>query len=362
MDYTPLRNLEIGQRGSTIIVRVARMWDSTNPSQQDQLMSVDLIFVDEQGTTIQGSIRKEDADRIKEFLLEGHIYKISNFFVGAARKTFKVSKHEHIIRIGTWTIISEMSDTKDDIPMNCFNFVDDQVLESRLYNDVELTDVMGHLTSVSRLTTTFANGRMGKKFITVASIAEIDASKGWWYNACPKCKVGISNYQGKMSCNKCGPTEKMPIPWYKVNVNVTDGIHGAKFLLFGKHFERLINIPAGTLSELPTSVRTEVPEIMQNLYGKTYNFTVSINERDNNSDILTFNVSQVYEDEKLMTNDAMKRKALLEPSQCQILETDGDNAMGNNFLHNVAKNKRKRDVVKEEKKNFLAKNKRRADL
>ncbi|XP_038683016.1 uncharacterized protein LOC119983400 [Tripterygium wilfordii] len=171
MDYTPLRNLEMGQRGSTIIVRVARMWDSTNPSQQDQLMSVDLLFVDEQGTTIQGSIRKEYADRITEFLLEGHIYKISNFFVGAARKTFKVSKHEHIIRIGTWTIISEMSDTKDDIPMNCFNFVDDQVLESRLYNDVELTDVMGHLTSVLRLTTTFANGRMvGKKNLLIQTL------------------------------------------------------------------------------------------------------------------------------------------------------------------------------------------------
>ncbi|XP_038678381.1 replication protein A 70 kDa DNA-binding subunit B-like [Tripterygium wilfordii] len=522
MDHTPLNKLEMGQRGYTVVARVARMWDSTNPSQQDQLMSVDLLFVDEQGTTIQGSIRKEDANRMKELFVEGKIYQISNFFVGAARKSFRISKHDQIIRIGTWTIVSEMSDTEKNIPMNCFNFVDDQILESRLYNDADLTDIMGHLTSVSKLTTTFANGRMvgkknllintisnktipvtlwgkiadefeednvlkipkkdriiivlsgmtvksfrgettlsstsatkiylnldipevhkfhnkswyqltttvgiwgpnpgrfrtfltssyvhvplqltttssismsypsevtilddlrdsempialipqnnqktiselisldkktnmGKKFTTVGSITEIDASRGWWYNACPKCKVGINSYEGKLSCNKCGPTAKLPIPWYKVSMYVTDGTHDAKFLLFGKHVERMIKIPASTLSDLPSSVRTEVPTIMLNLYGKTYNFTVSINERENNSETLTFNVSQVYE------NDHDPNKAAVEQSHFQISGTDGKNDLASSFTDN-SENKRNRAIITEEKNYSHGKNKRRADI
>ncbi|XP_038685651.1 replication protein A 70 kDa DNA-binding subunit B-like [Tripterygium wilfordii] len=481
MDHTPLNKLEMGQRGYTVVARVARMWDSTNPSQQDQLMSVDLLFVDEQGTTIQGSIRKEDANRMKELFVEGKIYQISNFFVGAARKSFRISKHDQIIRIGTWTIVLEMSDTKKNIPMNCFNFVDDQILESRLYNDADLTDIMGHLTSVSKLTTTFANGRMvgkknllintisnktipvtlwgkiadefeednvlkipkkdriiivllgmtvksfrgettlsstsatkiylnldipevhkfhsnmsypsevtilddlrdsempialipqnnqktiselisldkktnmGKKFTTVGSITEIDASRGWWYNACPKCKVGINSYEGKLSCNKCGPTAKLPIPWYKVSMYVTDGTHDAKFLLFGKHVERMIKIPASTLSDLPSSVRTEVPTIMLNLYGKTYNFTVSINERENNSETLTFNVSQVYE------NDHDPNKAAVEQSHFQISGTDGKNDLAGSFTDN-SENKRNRAIITEEKNYSHGKNKRHADV
>ncbi|XP_038703143.1 replication protein A 70 kDa DNA-binding subunit D-like isoform X2 [Tripterygium wilfordii] len=265
--------------------------------------------------SIQGSIRQEDAHHMKELLIEGKIYTLTNFIVGAAKKSYRVSDHKNIVCVGTWTIIREVYEPETTIPMNYFHFVDDNILESRLYNDVQLTDVMGFLISVSQMTNTQANGRMvpkknliiqttrnktipitlwgdvaeafheedalelatedtviiilssmtvkafradttlsstsatkiylnmkieevdifrksfkctkklsfvnqslnsmldittnreaknntvsellsldrtadkGKIYLCVATIAEIDASKGWWYNACPKCKV-----------------------------------------------------------------------------------------------------------------------------------------------------------------------------
>ncbi|KAF5752607.1 hypothetical protein HS088_TW01G00522 [Tripterygium wilfordii] len=75
---------------------------------------------------------------------------------------------------------------------------------------------------------------LGKKFICEATIKEIDASRGWWYNACSKCKVGVTNYDGILSCRKCGPIESLPIPWYKLDAIAADDSGEAHFFMFGK--------------------------------------------------------------------------------------------------------------------------------
>ncbi|XP_038697819.1 uncharacterized protein LOC119995406 [Tripterygium wilfordii] len=137
----------------------------------------------------------------------------------------------------------------------------------------------------------------GKKFSTDGTIKEIHGSRGWWYNACAKCKVGVTNDEGVLSCGKCGPTENLSIPWYKlvITVAVADNTREATFYLFGKNVEKLIKISAAQLSTLPSSDKNVVPPIMRKIYGPTYTFTLSINERDSHLQYLTFNISDVYE-------------------------------------------------------------------
>ncbi|XP_038711760.1 replication protein A 70 kDa DNA-binding subunit D-like [Tripterygium wilfordii] len=426
MDYSPLGNLEIGQRGCKIKGRVARLWDSTNPSLKDHLMSVDFLLVDEQGISIQASIRKEDAAQMKELIFEGKVYTIANFIVAAARRTYRVSPHQNMLRIGTWTIIKQVEEPELKIPLNSFSFVDDETLESRLYDDAQLTDTMGHLISVARLTQTYANGRMvgkknmviqtlrkknitvtlwgsvanafseeealkipkkdplivvltamivksfkaettlsstfgtkiyinldiqevhqfrkslsypnevtfldeseqsqgiisnvqhedertisqllsldrvsylEKKFRTVGTITDINASKGWWYSACARCRTGVNNYQGIISYDTASAT----------------------FLVFGKQVEKLINVSAAILSELPESNRTIVPEIMAQILGTKCGFTVSINDRDNHPKILSFNVSQIFEHHKEGHLDTHNKISECGPSAQKVQKND----------------------------------------
>ncbi|KAF5742790.1 hypothetical protein HS088_TW09G00850 [Tripterygium wilfordii] len=419
---TLLAQLQLGQRGCKVICRVTKIWDSTNPTMQDELMSVDFIMVDHEKTAIQRSIRKEDAPRIKELIREGEIYTFSNLIVTDARKKFCVCPHKLMIRIGSWSIIKQMVNPALQIPIHSFSLVDDSNLDARLYNDIELTDILGHLNSMTELTYAFINGRevakknliiqttslrhisvtlwgtnaqtfdekevlqlaqkhpvigvltamtvrafqgqttlsstsatriyldlqieeviafrnslghqlqttslakpyedkhndadatmnskkiisqllnlhrttdLGKKFICEATIKQIDTSKGWWYNACPKCRVGVTNYHGVLSCRKCGPIQNLPIPWYKLQVIVTDASGDAKFFLFGKHVEKLIKLPASEFTNLPSSERNTLPSIFHQICGKAYTFTVSINEREIAMPDLTFNVAEVIID------------------------------------------------------------------
>ncbi|XP_038709363.1 uncharacterized protein LOC120004167 isoform X2 [Tripterygium wilfordii] len=71
MEFTPISNLVLGLRGIKVRARVALLWNSTNPLLEDELVSVDFLLGDEEGITIHGSMRKEDATRIMEVLRRG---------------------------------------------------------------------------------------------------------------------------------------------------------------------------------------------------------------------------------------------------------------------------------------------------
>ncbi|XP_038691951.1 replication protein A 70 kDa DNA-binding subunit E-like isoform X3 [Tripterygium wilfordii] len=419
--------LQIGQRGCKIKCHVARMWKSINPTMQDQLMSVDFILVDTQGTSIQGTMRKEDAPTITELLMEGKTYILANFMVVPPRKSFRACPNDNMLRVGTWTVMKECFDTDSEFPLNKFHFIDEEEMENRIQNDILLTDIIGHLISVGTLTKVFSNGRYiskknmviqtltithisvtlwgtiaegfdecsvlklpkkeplivvltgmtvrafraqttlsstsatkiyinleieevqkfrqslsypnevtfletsvrhgigsaedsmmenktisallslntisdkSKQFSCEATITKVDASRGWWYNACAKCKAGISNYNGLLTCRKCGPIANLPIPWYMVPVHVKDDTGEAKFIMFGKHVERLLKISAYQLSQIPNSSRTTVPVIMEQLLGKKLIFTVSISEKLDNSENLTFKVAKVIDEQPIKT-------------------------------------------------------------
>ncbi|XP_038688696.1 replication protein A 70 kDa DNA-binding subunit-like [Tripterygium wilfordii] len=473
MDFTPLKELQLGQRGCKIKCRLARLWDSTNPKMKDELMSVDFLLIDNEGSTIQGSIRKQDAPQLKNLLTESKIYVFANFIVAAAKKTYRVCQHETMIQIGPWTIIKEEPDIESTIPMNSFHLPQIKDIEARLYNDTILTDVIGHITSVERLSTTYAIGRnvskknmvlhsfgytrlpvtlwgsiaeafneenvlsigdtesiiailtsmtvrsfkgeptlsstsatkvyvnqeneetisfrnsllyphgvisltqatsttdnaneqlenksktimellhldrltdMGKKYTTVATIEGIDAATGWWYNACPKCKAGVTTTEGTLSCRKCGPIHNIPIPWYKLNMTVADGTAEAKFLVFGKHIERLLKISADQLCDLPGSTRTVLPPIIEQLLcGKKYTFIVSINDRDNNPHVLTFNVSYMAEEPKLLDYNMQPQPAQINTGNTTIPadKNKKPDATEDDILISSLHGKRKRDI------------------
>ncbi|XP_038699626.1 uncharacterized protein LOC119996917 [Tripterygium wilfordii] len=168
----------------------------------------------------------------------------------------------------------------------------------------------------------------------VGKIVDIDASTGWWYNACTKCKFGVTNYEGVLSCRKCGPIEQLPMPWYKLNIQGTDTTVTATFLIFGKIAEKMLKIPATILSDLPGSNRTIVPPIMKEICGKIYNFTVSINNRNNDGKLLTFSVSQANEEQQYLEVNDTKDSDNVKQTTTQSPQSDEDNDKKEQHLSN----------------------------
>ncbi|KAG2545469.1 hypothetical protein PVAP13_9KG312009 [Panicum virgatum] len=80
MTYKKIRQLTTFGQSWNIKVRVIRIWESINFA-TDELMSLDMILMDEQGDTIRATIWKNLIDSYKPKIIEGSIYALSNFKV-----------------------------------------------------------------------------------------------------------------------------------------------------------------------------------------------------------------------------------------------------------------------------------------
>ncbi|XP_049400044.1 uncharacterized protein LOC125864171 [Solanum stenotomum] len=67
-------DLVTGRDDFTIRVRLCRMWDAINPKKNDELISMDMIFIDEKGNLMHGIIRKTHVNKFKDMLSEGSVF------------------------------------------------------------------------------------------------------------------------------------------------------------------------------------------------------------------------------------------------------------------------------------------------
>ncbi|KAH0746095.1 hypothetical protein KY285_007752 [Solanum tuberosum] len=65
-----LSDLVTSRDGFTIRVRLCRMWDAINPKKNGELISMDMIFIDEKGNLMHGIIRKTQVNKFKDMLSE----------------------------------------------------------------------------------------------------------------------------------------------------------------------------------------------------------------------------------------------------------------------------------------------------
>ncbi|KAG5615582.1 hypothetical protein H5410_015406 [Solanum commersonii] len=63
----------------TIRVRLCTMWDAIKSKKNGELISIDMIFIDEKGNLMHGIIRKNQVNRFKDKLSEGYRFIIKNF-------------------------------------------------------------------------------------------------------------------------------------------------------------------------------------------------------------------------------------------------------------------------------------------
>ncbi|KAM0864306.1 hypothetical protein ACQ4PT_044012 [Festuca glaucescens] len=114
MTCKALGEIQATSRGKevTIKARVARLWDSVLIS-NGELVSLDMILIDQEGTMMHGVISKAYAAKFKPLILEGNVYTITNI------------------------------QDKEDIPKHGFNFSSIEVLSTRVGVNIYLLDVIG---------------------------------------------------------------------------------------------------------------------------------------------------------------------------------------------------------------------------
>ncbi|KAJ4901702.1 hypothetical protein Rs2_15653 [Raphanus sativus] len=97
------RQPESWRCSNTAEVRLLRFWEARNVRKNNELMSVDLLLLDEHSTLIHGSINSTRVDTFRGRLNEGSLYSLSGFDVARSNPKFRLSDSPVSIRFGDGT-------------------------------------------------------------------------------------------------------------------------------------------------------------------------------------------------------------------------------------------------------------------
>ncbi|XP_062190230.1 replication protein A 70 kDa DNA-binding subunit B-like isoform X2 [Phragmites australis] len=146
MAYKKLNELTTKGESMTIKVKVIRIWDSINNA-TDELMSLDMILLDEQGEVIHATIWKNLIDTYRPQINEKAIYAFSNFKVQESSRYRPLSNSIKIVFMYN-TKVKQVNEESDKFQEYYFEFATKDKLLERENKDKQCSDIIGLLTSI----------------------------------------------------------------------------------------------------------------------------------------------------------------------------------------------------------------------
>nr|KAJ0219029.1 hypothetical protein LSAT_V11C300115610 [Lactuca sativa] len=141
-NVTLISDLDILKDDSTIKVRVINLWNLFSFYNKDELFSIELILIDEQGTKIQENVLRKNIYRFKNILKDGLTFYIKYpSFASQRMGGFTLIRQDHKLTFLHNTIITECHDFYG--PTFGFEFVD--------YLSFYLIDVIGLVVAIGEM-------------------------------------------------------------------------------------------------------------------------------------------------------------------------------------------------------------------
>ncbi|CAH9084838.1 unnamed protein product, partial [Cuscuta epithymum] len=109
--------------------------------------TLELLFLDECGDSIQCTLSKNFIDQYDHILAEDKCYKISVFYVSVNRGKYLASTHKYRLNFTNSTKVSELDDL--DIPSTFYKFTDFKSILSPAFQREYLIDLIGQITDFS---------------------------------------------------------------------------------------------------------------------------------------------------------------------------------------------------------------------
>ncbi|KAM3358575.1 hypothetical protein P3S68_021508 [Capsicum galapagoense] len=107
-----------------------------------------MIFVDEKGNLADAIVRKKHVSRFKNKLIKGSLFTIKNFKVVESSGVYRPFENSLKIIFFPSTVIKILSKDIVDIFVNGVHFIKPELIESRVNNNMILSDVVGCLYEV----------------------------------------------------------------------------------------------------------------------------------------------------------------------------------------------------------------------
>ncbi|KAL0846335.1 hypothetical protein Bca101_019581 [Brassica carinata] len=146
--HSTFDSLPLGKSSQAIHARLLRFWDSPSMNDSSEFIGINLLFLDEKDSMINGFIPGDRTDLYRSSLQEGNIYKVAHFEVERCPQMYKTTEHIFVIRFIDQTTLDEV--------INYGPVINDQKFMVRNYDHLniladttlELSDVVGEIKSV----------------------------------------------------------------------------------------------------------------------------------------------------------------------------------------------------------------------
>ncbi|RYQ82166.1 hypothetical protein Ahy_B10g100774 [Arachis hypogaea] len=136
---------------------------------------IEMVVLDEEGDTIQCSIKGIFVPIFEGLLAEGNVYMVTNFAVTLNTIKFKPTRHEFRINFKRDMIVRPVQDSS--VPLNGFNFVPFKKIHAESKEDGYLVDVIGQLASKGNLVEFTRMGSRQKLRVTLWQIVAFNLLK-----------------------------------------------------------------------------------------------------------------------------------------------------------------------------------------
>ncbi|KVH93752.1 Nucleic acid-binding, OB-fold, partial [Cynara cardunculus var. scolymus] len=153
MEFTHLKNLKNDNNNIIIRIRICRMWESLKSKKGGELISLDMILIDEEENLIHASIWSGLVPKFRTLLHEGVLYEIKNFKVVPSVENFRPLANDIKIIFQKFTSLKKLEEDTVSIPENGFQFISAGLVHSHVNDDTFLLDVIGCIQAVGHIET-----------------------------------------------------------------------------------------------------------------------------------------------------------------------------------------------------------------
>nr|KAJ0204427.1 hypothetical protein LSAT_V11C500276410 [Lactuca sativa] len=149
-DVTLILDLDVLKDDSTIKVRVINLWNLFSFYNKDELISIELILIDEQDTKIQTNVLRKNIYRFKNILKDGLTFYIKcPSFASQRMNGFTLTRQDHKLTFLHNTVVTESHDFSG--PTFGFEFVDYQSVISLAHPQNMAIDVIGLVVAIGEM-------------------------------------------------------------------------------------------------------------------------------------------------------------------------------------------------------------------
>ncbi|KAL6605862.1 hypothetical protein ACP70R_041515 [Stipagrostis hirtigluma subsp. patula] len=140
----------------------------------------------------------------------------------------------------------------------------------------------------------------GNTYTVVAKFRSLKQNQPWWYMACTLCKKRSDPYGDGYRCSNSKCTGTSALPRYRITFFVTEPEPPAEgepvaveFICFGPTGDELTGVPVEALVAATGNDPALIPEHITRLYGRVYEFGVTVGGGSLQNDNTTFRVDSI---------------------------------------------------------------------